>query len=230
MMSFGLDLSKRPAYFISQSFTQGLVYASLVVVLGLLYFVQQKMVASRAAVSPTMSPTQAKIMQYLPVVFAAFQLFFLTGLVIYYMTQAVFRIGQNYYITKRFYSHEHSLGRKAQAAGLRAREEAKANGGGSGGATGGLFAQAKRDAQTKRDAQVNNKKPGSAGRSQAAGRPSGAAKPASKKSNVPAQPEPTTSKRVTPPKNRPTPSASRPQRPTPNGRPSAPARPKPPKK
>src|SRR5437763_625414 len=129
--------------------TKGIVYAALVVVLGLLYFAQQKMVASRAAVSPTMSATQAKLMQYLPVVFAVFQIFFLTGLVIYYITQAIFRIGQNAYITKRFYSHEHSLGKKAQAASLKAREEAKANGTDKGAAAGGggMFAQAKRDAQ-----------------------------------------------------------------------------------
>jgi YidC/Oxa1 family membrane protein insertase len=35
-----------------------LIYALLVVVLGVLYFVQQKMVAARASVSPTMSPMQ----------------------------------------------------------------------------------------------------------------------------------------------------------------------------
>ena len=48
----------------------GLIYALLVVLLGGLYFFQQRMVAARAAVSPTMSPGQQKLMQYLPVVFA----------------------------------------------------------------------------------------------------------------------------------------------------------------
>ena len=99
------------------------------------------MVAARAAVSPTMSPAQQKLMQYLPVVFAIFQVFFLAGLIIYYMAQAVLRIGQQAYITKRFYGHEESLGRQAQRAGDEARELAKKDGGG-----GGLFARAKRDA------------------------------------------------------------------------------------
>ncbi len=200
MIAFGLDLSKSPAHFISTSFGQGLIYAALVVALGLLYFVQQKMVASRAAVSPTMSPTQAKVMQYLPVVFAVFQIFFLTGLVIYYLTQAIFRIGQNAYITKRFYGDEDSLGRQAMAAGERAREDAKKNGAPAA-VGGGMFAQAKRDAQAKREAQE------------------AAAKPAAP-----------VSKRVTPPKNKPTPSASRPQKPAASARPGAPAKPKPPKK
>ena len=63
----------------------GIIYALLVVALGGLYFGQQRMVAARASISPTMSPTQQKLMQYLPVVFAVFQIFFLTALVIYYI-------------------------------------------------------------------------------------------------------------------------------------------------
>ena len=118
---------------LGRAFATGLVYALLVVLLGVLYFVQQRMVAARAAVSPTMSPTQQKLMQYLPVVFAVFQVFFLTGLVIYYMAQAIFRIGQQYYITRRFYGHEESLGRQAQRAGDQARELAKADRTASGG-------------------------------------------------------------------------------------------------
>ena len=50
------------------------------------------------------------------------------------------RIGQQAYITRRFYGHEESLGRQAQRAGEQARELAKKDGGG-----GGLFGQAKRD-------------------------------------------------------------------------------------
>ena len=233
MLSFGLDLSKSPAHFISESVGKGLIYATLVVILGLLYFVQQKMVASRAAVSPTMSATQAKLMQYLPVIFAVFQIFFLTGLVIYYITQALFRIGQNFYITKRFYGHEDSLGRQAQAAGERAREEAKSSGADK--EAGSMFAQAKRDAQARRESM--NAKTGTTNTGTTkTGKPAGgvaktsAAKPAKPTpKGASSQPEAVTSKRVTPPKNRPTPAAARPQRPTASGRPGAPARPKPPK-
>src|SRR6187455_17364 len=80
MIAWGLDLAKRPIDAMSESFTSGLLYGGLVVTLGILYYVQQRMVAARAAVSPTMSPTQQKIMQYLPVVFAVFLVFYLTGL------------------------------------------------------------------------------------------------------------------------------------------------------
>ena len=129
MNSFGLDLSVSPAEMLGDNFGKGLLYALLVVVLGALYFVQQRMVAARAAVSPTMSVSQQKLMQYLPVVFAVFQIFFLLGLVVYYIVQTVLRIAQQYYITKRFYQGEHSLGRQAQAASEKARELAKQDGG-----------------------------------------------------------------------------------------------------
>jgi YidC/Oxa1 family membrane protein insertase len=187
MLSWGLDLARRPSQVIAESFGKGLVYALIVVTLGVLYFVQQKMVAARAQVAPNMSETQAKLMQYLPVVFAIFLVFYLTGLVIYYMAQAIFRIGLQYYITHKFYKGEHSLGRQAQAAGERAKEIAKKDGGG-----GGLFAQAKREL--------------------------GAGKQSGSKQAANSQPvKPTVSKRVTPPKNRPTTSGGS-ARPAPTGR------------
>jgi len=140
MMSLGLDLSLSPIQALSTNFVQGLLYAVIVVILGGLYFFQQRMVAARASISPSMSPTQQKLMQYLPVFFAVFQIFFLLGLVIYYIIQAILRILQQGYITKRFYGSDESLGRQAQRAGEQARELAKESG-----EDGGLFAQAKRD-------------------------------------------------------------------------------------
>jgi YidC/Oxa1 family membrane protein insertase len=121
MVSFGLNLAITPAKAMQENFATGIWYALLIIVLGGLFFVQQRMVASRVT-SPTMSPVQAKIMQYLPVVFALFQVFLPTSLVFYYITQAIVRIVQQYYITKRFYGGEHSIGRQAQAASAKARE------------------------------------------------------------------------------------------------------------
>ena len=97
MESFGIDLALTPINAVKDNFATGLIYVFLVAALAALYFVQQKMVASRT-VSPTMSATQAKVMQYLPVFFAVFQLFLPTGLIVYYMVQAIIRIGQQQYI------------------------------------------------------------------------------------------------------------------------------------
>jgi YidC/Oxa1 family membrane protein insertase len=147
MSSLGLDLSRSTAEMLGEDFARGLLYAGLVVLLGLLYFGQQRMVAARAAVSPTMSPGQQKLMQYLPVMFAVFQIFFLLGLVVYYIVQSILRIIQQFYITKRFYGHEESLGRQAQAASERARELAKKDGG------GGPLAQARRELESAKKAK-----------------------------------------------------------------------------
>jgi YidC/Oxa1 family membrane protein insertase len=166
MLSFGLDLSVSPADAMSADFVKGIWYALLIVALGGLFFVQQRMVASRAT-SPTMSPTQAKIMQYLPVAFALFQVFLPTSLVFYYMTQAIVRIIQQWYITRRFYG-EDGLGSQAQAASAKARDIGKDD--------------AKSSKQKNEQSQA---------------------------------PAPIQSKRVTPGKNKPTPSGGRPSRPVP---------------
>ena len=120
MNSWGLDLAIRPSTAMSDSFVKGLPYALLIVALCGLFFIQQRMVASRQT-APSMSPGQAKVMQYLPVLFALFQVFLPTGLVIYYAVQAVVRIIQQWYITRRFYG-EGGLGHVAQEASKRARE------------------------------------------------------------------------------------------------------------
>jgi YidC/Oxa1 family membrane protein insertase len=193
MTSLGLDLSVSPAEMLGDNVGKGLIYALLVVILGAMYWVQQRMVAARAAVSPTMSASQQKLMQYLPVVFAVFQIFFLLGLVVYYIVQTVLRIAQQFYITKRFYQGEHSLGRQAQAASEKARELAKQDGGSTSpfggrgkGDTGGTAG--------KLAPSPKSPKPGSNGSAKQPARPN---------------------KRTTAPKNRPTATA----KPAANGRP-----------
>ncbi len=188
MNAFGLDLSVSPAEMLGNNFGKGLVYALLVVVLGALYWVQQRMVAARAAVSPTMSASQQKLMQYLPVVFAVFQIFFLLGLVVYYIVQTILRIAQQYYITKRFYGGEHSLGRQAQAASERARELAKEDGGPTG-PFGGRSRDNGKDASRDNGKGGDNAQPASRGSKSTANGTAQQARP---------------NKRTTAPKNRPT--------------------------
>jgi YidC/Oxa1 family membrane protein insertase len=160
MLSLGLDLSLRPVDVISDNPGKGVIYALLVIALMGLYYLQQRMIASRT-VSPTMSATQAKIMQYLPVVFGVFQIFFPVGLVIYYISQTLVRIAQQAYVTRRFYRGDDSLGRQAQAASAKAREMAAKDGGGT-----GLFGQMKQDlAKAKESDKGSNKGPSNQGKS-----------------------------------------------------------------
>jgi YidC/Oxa1 family membrane protein insertase len=202
LMAFGLDLSKSAIEAIADGFGTGIWYVLLVALLGVLYFLQQRMVAARAAVSPTMSVSQQKLMQYLPVFFAVFQVFFLAALVVYYIFQTLFRIAQQAYITRAFYGHDESLGRQAQRAGEAAREEAKKSG-----EPTGFLAQAKRD--------LGGPKANGAVSAKGSTKPKSSSKSA-KDAATSASSREVTSKRVTPPKQRPTPSANAKGRPTPS--------------
>lgn len=100
MMSLGVDLSRSAAEELVDGVVAAWPYLLLVVGLGALYFILQRTVAERAWIRPTMSPGQHKLLRYLPVVFAAFQLYFLAALVVYYIAQTVLRIVQQTYITR----------------------------------------------------------------------------------------------------------------------------------
>ena len=220
IMTLGLDLSQSAAEAVAKGFGTGIWYVLLVVLLAVLYFVQQRMVAARAAISPTMSVGQQKLMQYLPVFFAIFQIFFLAALVVFYLFQTVFRIIQQAYITRAFYGHDESLGRQAQRAGEVAREEAKKNPDGGG---GGFFAQAKRDlggpvpdGKGKGTGGPKKLPSGKDAKDVKPGKDSGPKKPGLPDKNMKNGSPPPTSKRVTPPKNRPTPSSGAKGRPTPS--------------
>ncbi len=143
-------------------------------------------------------------MQYLPVVFAVFQVFFLLGLVIYYMAQAILRIAQQAYITRAFYGHEEALGRQAQRAGERARELAKEQQGEDGAVVVGSSPRRAATSPPRRATEPRGPTP----------------KPATETANR-AVSRP--SKRTTEPKNRPTPSgggpAGRPKKASTAGRP-----------
>lgn len=211
MVSLGLDLSLSPAQALGQDFGRGLIYALLVVVLGGVYFYQQRMVAARASISPSMSASQQKLMQYLPVFFAVFQIFFLLGLVFYYIVQALLRIMQQGYITQRFYRGDDSLGQQAQRAGEKARELAKEDGGG-----GGLFGQARKDLTGGRGKSSGDSAGDKAGDSKKAAvdKPASGKKDTGKGSGD--------RRRTTSPKNRPTPT-NRTSSGRPGGRPEGPS-------
>ena len=77
------DLSAMDPYFI------------LPLVMGVSMFIQQRLNP------PPPDPMQAKIMQWMPVVFTFFFLFFPAGLVLYWVVNNTLSIIQQYFITKR---------------------------------------------------------------------------------------------------------------------------------
>jgi len=185
MLSWGFDLALSPREMFKDSTGKGIIYVLIVVLLAFLYWVQQRMVANRT-VSPTMSAGQAKLLQYLPVAFAVFQIFFPLGLVFYYVWQTVLRIVQQSYVTRRFYRGEGSLGAQAQAAGAAAREMAKADK--DKGAGGGLFGAARAAAKEAQQGQQARGR-GPAPKGAPKGRPT-PNRPAAGKKPAPGRPTP----------------------------------------
>ncbi|MDG1293090.1 MAG: membrane protein insertase YidC [Pseudomonadales bacterium] len=70
-------------------------YFVLPLVMGITMFLQQKMNP------PPADPMQAKIMQWMPVVFTLFFVFFPAGLVVYWVSNNILSISQQWYITRQ---------------------------------------------------------------------------------------------------------------------------------
>ena len=68
----------------------------LTVVMGATMFLQQKMSP------PPGDPTQAKMMMFLPIIFTVIFINFPAGLVLYWLINNIFSIGQQYYIQKKY--------------------------------------------------------------------------------------------------------------------------------
>lgn len=75
-------------------------YFVLPLIMGATMFIQQKLNP------PPPDPMQAKIMQWMPVLFTFFFLFFPAGLVLYWVVNSTLSIAQQYIITKRIESSE----------------------------------------------------------------------------------------------------------------------------
>jgi len=70
-------------------------YFALPLIMGVTMYLQQKLNP------PPPDPMQAKVMQFMPIMFTVFFLWFPAGLVLYYIVNNVLSIGQQYIITKR---------------------------------------------------------------------------------------------------------------------------------
>jgi YidC/Oxa1 family membrane protein insertase len=109
MKSLGLDLSKAAFRVIQDNVVRGLPYLALVILVGLLSYFQQRQMTARNTGS-AVNPQQQMIMNLMPIFFGFISLTFASGLIIYFLVQNVFRIAQNAYITKKFFSDTPTAG------------------------------------------------------------------------------------------------------------------------
>jgi YidC/Oxa1 family membrane protein insertase len=108
MRAFGLDLANSAARALQDTFVKALPYLILVAIVVVTYFVQQRQITARNKNNPTIndSPAAAQqqmIMKIFPIFSSVFAFIVPAALAWYFLVQNVFRIGQQAYITKRFY-------------------------------------------------------------------------------------------------------------------------------
>ena len=108
MRAFGLDLANSAAQALQDTFVKALPYLILVAIVVITYFVQQRQITARNKNNPTINDNpaaaqQQMIMKIFPIFSGVFAFIVPAALAWYFLVQNVFRIGQQAYITKRFY-------------------------------------------------------------------------------------------------------------------------------
>jgi YidC/Oxa1 family membrane protein insertase len=122
MRAFGLDLAKSAAEALKLSFTRALPYLILVAIVVATYFIQQRQITARTKNSPAndtpAAAQQQLVMKLFPFLSGIFAFVVPAALAWYFLVQNLFRIGQQAYITKRFYKeHPDAAATRLAAAG-----------------------------------------------------------------------------------------------------------------
>jgi YidC/Oxa1 family membrane protein insertase len=132
MISFGFDLAISASEALSQSFVTALPYLSMIAIVLVTGIIQQRQIAGRNPGAQS-NPQQQMIMRIMPV-FIAFISFTLQGaLVIYFVVSNLFRVGQQWFITRSLYRDDEG------AIDTSARELTVDDGEGPVGKPSGLF-------------------------------------------------------------------------------------------
>lgn len=107
------DLAAQAGDILQISFGQFIPYLILILfVLGTSYYQQYQVSARRGPDGPAIPSQQQAILRFLPLMTAVWCFFFPAGLVVYWATSNLFRIGQQSYITRSIYG-EDSEGQQA---------------------------------------------------------------------------------------------------------------------
>ncbi len=121
-MKFGpLDLAAHALDVVRSDFIQALPYIILILVMVGLSFYQQHQITARRSSDTELSPMlqqQQQIMRFLPLMTGIWAFIFPAGLVLYWTTSSVFRIGQQAYIGKRIYGQVELPPTASLASGL----------------------------------------------------------------------------------------------------------------
>jgi len=136
MSSFGFDLSRSASGVLGDGIVDSLPYLLLVLVVGLTGWFQHRMIRSRNT-GAVVNPTQEMIMKVMPFFLPIFSFSLPAAIVIYFLVSNIYRIGQQWYITRSMYHGDDSLGAQVRKTREDAAKETKSSSKKSGGSKGG---------------------------------------------------------------------------------------------
>lgn len=125
MLSWGLDLAISPWQIITNDIVKGLPYILIIIVLGVLSYVQQKQIAGRR--TGEVSPQQRIIMRVFPLLIVVFSFNLPFAMSVYFLAASAVRVLQQYYLTRRLY-RPHAQKTEETPIEVEANEEEKPKG------------------------------------------------------------------------------------------------------
>ena len=105
MQSFGFDLAKSASDALSIGFGTSLPYLAMIGIVLVTGIIQQRQIAGRNTGAQT-NPQQQMIMRIMPVFIAAISFTLQGALVIYFVVSNIFRVGQQWFITRSLYGDD----------------------------------------------------------------------------------------------------------------------------
>jgi YidC/Oxa1 family membrane protein insertase len=165
MNAFGVDLSESAATALSQGFLHALPFIGLVAIIAFLSWYQQKQIMGRNA-GAEVTQQQQLMMRIGPLMYVFFAFVSPAAIGVYFLVSTLWRVGQQYYITRSLYRGEDSVGAQAQKAMQELREARKREDGQSG---AGKRVSAGKATPAKRDVTGKASGNGSSARGKAAG-------------------------------------------------------------
>jgi YidC/Oxa1 family membrane protein insertase len=138
MKSFGVDLSRSLLTTLStDGFLTALPYIAVVAVIAVLSWYQQRQIMGRNS-GQEITSQQRLMMRIGPIMYTFFAVYVPLAVGVYFLVSTLWRVGQQYYITRSLYGHEDAIGVQAQKAMAEARKD-RAKDGGQGGFLGSLL-------------------------------------------------------------------------------------------
>lgn len=128
MKAFGVDLAESAQNALGVGFVHGLPHVIMVAIVAVSSYYQQKQIQGRNP-NAEIPPQQKMLMRLMPIMFVGFAFISQAGLVVYFITSNLYRIGMQSYITRSLYKGEDSLGAQAQRAAAEAKKLREEEGG-----------------------------------------------------------------------------------------------------